>query len=191
MKRISVKIAKILLFTVCFAAAFWYFLDWQSIGTFLLTNASSYASRNGTRITFSGVSGTDSGFTVHNLSVNGRVSFTFSSLTITPRIIASIANLSLVADLAFNDANVRFGQTLNFGNGGMTGFARPSSVHVENLRTNGDFSVSGTITYDVSTGRIARASARLNMPPQWQENISLLQGYLPIVREGENWYLRR
>ena len=191
MKRILLNTAKILLFTACFAAAFWYSLSWQSIGNFVLSTASSYASRNGTRITFSGVSGTNGGFTVHNLSVNGGLSFTFASLTITPRIIASVANLSLAADISFTDANARFGQTLNFGNGGMTVFARPSEIHAENIRTNGDFSVSGSVTFDTRAIRISRASARLNMPPQWEDNISLLQGFLPIVHDGQNWYLRR
>ena len=191
MKRILLNTARILLFIACFAAAFWYSLSWQDVGNFVLSSASSYASRNGTRIAFSGVSGTNNGFTVHNLSVNGAVNFTFASLTINPKIFASLLNIALVADISFTDANARFGQTLNFGSGGMMFFVRPSEIHAENIRTNGDFSVSGSLTFDTKAGRISRASARLNMPRQWEENISLLQGFLPIVHDGQNWYLRR
>ena len=193
MKRITLVTLKVLLFAVCFAAAFWHFLSWQAMGNFLVSGASSYASRNGMRLNFSTVSSNadNSGFTIHNFSVNGAVNFTFASLTITPRIAASVLNLALVADLSFTDANARFGQALNLGSGRMTVFVRPGMIHAENIRTNGDFSVNGTITVDTNAARISRASARLNMPPDWEDNISLLRNFLPIEHDGQNWYLRR
>ena len=191
MRRLLLNIARILLFLVCFGIAFWYSISWQDAGRFAVSTAARIAERNGMRLSFSHVSEVPGGFTVHNLSVNGGINFNLASLTIKPRILDTLLNLALVAEIGFTDASSRLGFTLSLGSGGTTLFVRPSTIYAENLHTDGDLAVSGSLAYDVGRGRISRADARLRMSPQVEEGAPFLQNFLPLVRDGQNWYLRR
>ena len=80
---------------------------------------------------------------------------------------------------------------MNFGDGGVLITAGRSEVLLENLRTNGDFAINGYMTVNPSTMRITRADARLNVPDSFSQNLGMMRNFLPLVQEGDNWYLRR
>ena len=191
MKRSFINALKILLFIVGFGAAVWYFLPWSEIGKFAMSKASGQLSSRGMRIGWSDVSGETDGFTVHNLTINGMANFTFSSVTLRPRIAASLLSLAAVCDVSFRGGNVQLGQVMNFGDGGVLITAGRGEVFLENLRTNGDFALNGYMTVDPSAMRITRANARLNVPDSFSQNLDMMRNFLPLVQEGDNWYLRR
>ena len=191
MKRSFINALKILLFIVGFGAAVWYFLPWSEIGKFAMSTASGQLSSRGMRIGWSDVSGETDGFTVHNLTINGMANFTFSSVTLRPRIAASLLSLAAVCDVSFRGGNVQLGQVMNFGDGGVLITAGRGEVFLENLRTNGDFALNGYMTVDPSAMRITRANARLNVPDSFSQNLDMMRNFLPLVQEGDNWYLRR
>ena len=191
MKRSFINAVKILLFIAGFCAAIWYFLPWAEIGRFAMSAASGQLSSRGMRIGWSDVSGEQDGFTVYNLTINGMANFTFSSVTLRPRIAASVLRLSPVCDVSFRGGNVQLGQVMNFGDGGVLITAGRSEVLLENLRTNGDFAINGYMTVNPSTMRITRADARLNVPDAFSQNLGMMMNFLPLVQEGDNWYLRR
>ena len=191
MKRSLFKSVKILLFIVGFGVAVWYFLPWAEIGRFAMSTASGQLSSRGMRIGWSDVSGEQDGFTVHNLTLNGMANFTFNSVTLRPRILASILSFSAVCDISFRGGNVQLGQVMNFGDGGVLVTAGRSEVLMENLRTNGDFALNGYMTVNPSTMRIGRANARLNVPETFSQNLGMMRNFLPLVQEGDNWYIRR
>ena len=191
MKRSLINAVKILLFIVGFGAAVWFFLPWAEIGKFAMSTASSQLSSRGMRIGWSDVSGETEGFTVHNLTINGMANFTFSSVTLRPQILASILGLSAVCDISFRGGNVQLGQVMNLGDGRVFVTAGRNEILLENLRTNGDFALNGYMTVNPSAMRITRANARLNVPESFVQNLDMLRNFLPLVQEGDNWYLRR
>ena len=64
-------------------------------------------------------------------------------------------------------------------------------ILLEQLRTNGDFAINGYLTIDPARARIGRADAQLNFPKEFADNLNLVKNFLPLVQEGERWYLRR
>ena len=64
-------------------------------------------------------------------------------------------------------------------------------VLLENLRTNGDFSLNGYLTVNTATMKLGRTEARLNVPDSFAQNMNMLKGFLPLVQDGDRWYLRR
>lgn len=191
MKRSVINTLKVLLFIVGFGAAVWYFLPWGEVGKFVMSTASGQLSSRGTRVGWSDVSGEQDGFTVHNLTLNGMANFTFSSVTLRPRILASIMSLSAVCDISFRGLNVQLGQVLNFGDGRVLVTAGRGEVQLGGLRTTGDFAINGDMTVNPSAMRITRANARLRVPENFTQNLDMLRSFLPLVQEGNNWYLRR
>ena len=191
MKHSLLNALKILLFIIGFAGAVWMFLPWREVGKFAMSTAYSQLGGRGMRVGWSDVSGEPDGFTVHNLTLNGMANFTFSSVTLRPRILSSILSFAPVCDISFRGCNVQLGQVLNFGDGGVLLTAGGSEMLLENLRTNGEFSLNGWLTVDSSTMRISRADARLTVPESFSQNMSVLRGFLPLVQEGGRWYLRR
>ncbi|MBQ7220457.1 MAG: hypothetical protein IJS28_05710 [Synergistaceae bacterium] len=191
MKRSLINTLKILLFIAGFGAAVWYFLPWAEIGRFAMSTASSRLSSRGMRIGWSDVSGEDEGFTVHNLTINGMANFTFSSVTLRPQILSSILSLSAVCDISFRGGNIQLGQVMNIGDGRVLLTAGREEVLLENLRTTGEFGISGYMSVNPSAMRIVRANARLNVPDSFAQNLGMLRNFLPLVQDGDTWYIRR
>ena len=191
MKHSLLNALKILLFIIGFAGAVWMFLPWREVGKFAMSTAYSQLGGRGMRVGWSDVSGEPDGFTVHNLTLNGMANFTFSSVTLRPRILSSILSFAPVCDISFRGGSVQLGQVLNFGDGGVTVTAGRSEVMLENLRTNGEFGLNGWMTVNPQTMKIGRADARLNVPESFAQNMSLVQSFLPLTRVGDRWYLRR
>ena len=191
MKRSFINIIKILLLLLGFGFAVWSFLPYREIGKFAMNIAHSQLSSKGMRMSYSDVSGENNGFTVHNLALNGMANVTFSSVTLRPRYLASILSFAPVCDISFRGGNIQLGQVMNFGDGGVLLTAGRNEMLLENLRTNGDFAINGYMTIDLAGMKIGRAEARLNVPDNFSQNLGLLQNFLPLVQEGDRWYLRR
>lgn len=193
MRRTLTITAKILIFLIGFTIALYYFADWQILGKFAVSMAHSRLERIGMRMGYSDVSGTveSDGFTINDLTLNGVANISFGSLTIRPRIIPSILSLAAVCDITFRSCNVRLSQSMNFGDGRFLLTAGRNGVLLENLRTTGEFSLNGYMSIDTGTMKIGQAEALIDIPESFTENMDMLKNFLPLVQEGDRWYLRR
>ncbi|MBQ3401776.1 MAG: hypothetical protein IJG65_00180 [Synergistaceae bacterium] len=189
MKRFLINTTRLLLFLAGFLYALYVFLPWQEAGRFIMSFANGQLERRGMSLSYSDVTGEDDGFTVHNLTASGMGNVSFSSVTLRPRFIASILSLAPVCDVEFRGGSVTFVVTANFGDGRLLLTAGSNEVLLENVHTNGDFSLNGYMTLNVSTMKIGHADARLD-PPEGM-NMDIFRSMLPLVREGDRWYLRR
>ncbi len=191
MKRTLINIIKILLFAVGFVCAVWVFMPWREAGKFAMSVAHSQLQSRGMRVGYSDVSGENDGFTVHNLTLSGMANISFSSVTLRPRILASILGLAPVCDISFRGGSVQIGQVMSIGDGGVLVTVNRNEAMLEQLHTNGDFSLNGYMTIDMGTRKIGRADARLDVPEQFAANMGMMRNFLPLVQEGGRWYLRR
>ena len=190
MKKTLTAIVKILLFLPAFFATLWFCLPWREVGKFAMNIAASQLSTRGNRIAYSDVTGTDDGFIVHNLTANGMADISFGSLALRPRIAASILSLAPVFRIEFRGMNVRLGQVLNLGDGEMM-LTAGREILLENLRTNGDFAVNGSLAVNPSAWRITQADAGLDIPENFAGSMEMLKNFLPLEQVGGRWYLRR
>ena len=191
MKRLVINIVKILLLLTGFVYALWVFMPYREMGKLAMSIAHSQLEKRGMRLAYSDVTGEKDGFTVNNLALNGAVNLSFSSITIRPRILSSILSLGLVSNISFKGLNIQVGQVMNFGDGGFLLTAGLGGILLEQLRTNGDFALNGYLSLDLAKMRIARAEARLNVPEEFEKNLETMKNFLPLVKEGGRWYLRR
>ena len=191
MKRLVINIVKILLLLTGFLYALWVFMPYREVGKLAMSIAHSQLERRGMRLAYSDVTGEQDGFTVNNLALNGAVNLSFSSITIRPRILSSILSLGLVSNISFIGLNIQVGQVMNFGDGGFLLTAGLGGILLEQLRTNGDFALNGYLSIDPARMRIGRAEARLNVPEEFEKNLDMMKNFLPLVKEGGRWYLRR
>lgn len=190
MKRTLITLTKIILFILGFMSALYIFLPWREAGKFAMSVAQSQLQRRGMRLNYSDVLGEDGGFTVNNLTLSGMADVSLSSVTIRPEMMTSILSLSPVCRIDFKGGNVRLGQRMNFGDGGFL-LTAGREILLEELRTNGEFSLDGYMTVDTSTMKIGEAEAKLNVPEVFSQNMGMMQNFLPLVQEGGTWYLRR
>ncbi|MBQ7732625.1 MAG: hypothetical protein IJT58_01225 [Synergistaceae bacterium] len=191
MKRLIITTVKILLLLTGFLYARWVFMPYKEMGKLAMSIAHSQLEKRGMRLAYSDVTGAEGGFTVNNLALNGAVNLSFSSITIRPRILSSILSLGLVSNISFKGLNIQVGQVMNFGDGGFLLTAGLGGILLEQLRTNGDFALNGYLSLDMAKMRIARAEARLNVPEEFEKNLETMKNFLPLVKEGGRWYLRR
>lgn len=191
MKRLIITTVKILLLLTGFLYALWVFMPYREMGKLAMSVAHSQLEKRGMRLAYSDVTGAEGGFTVNNLALNGAVNLSFSSITIRPRILSSILSLGLVCNISFKGLNIQVGQVMNFGDGGFLLTAGLGGILLEQLRTNGDFALNGYLSLDMAKMRIARAEARLNVPEEFERNLETMKNFLPLVKEGGRWYLRR
>lgn len=191
MKRTLTITARVLIFLIGFIIAVYYFMDWGIIGKFAVSTASSRLERLGFRMEYSDVTGENDGFTVNNLRLNGAANISFGSITIRPRIIPSILGMSAVCDINFRDLNIRLGQGMNFGDGRVLLTAGRNEILLENLRTNGEFSLNGYMSINTDNMRLQKSDTSIDIPESFADNMGMLQNFLPLVREGNRWYIRR
>ena len=190
MKKILMISGKVLLFTAGLIFAFYMFMPYRELGNLAVSLGSARLSRMGMKLNYSDVSGEKDGFTVHNMRLSGITELSMSSVTIRPMFSASILSLSPVCEIEFKGCNVRFGQNINIGDGGFL-LTAGHEILLENLRSNGEFSLNGYITIDTGTMKIGHADARLEVPENFSQNMGMLRNFLPLVQEGGKWYLRR
>ena len=184
------RLLTIIIFIAGLLIGIYKYLPYQSIGKLAMSIAHDQLQRRGMRLNYSDVSGEEVGFTVNNLKLSGMPSVSLSSVTIKPEYLSSLATLSPVCEITFKGASIRLGQVLNLGDGGFL-LTAGNEVMLENLRTNGEFSLNGNMTIDMSNMRIGRAEARLEVPESFSQNMGMLRSFLPLVQEGDKWYLRR
>lgn len=191
MKRTLTITARVLIFLIGFIFAVYYFTDWGIIGKFAVSTAHSQLERLGFRMEYSDVTGEKDGFTINNLRLNGAANISFGSITISPRIISCILSMSAVCDINFRNLNIRLGQGMNFGDGGVLLTAGRNEILLENLRTNGEFSLNGYMSINTDNMRIQKSDTRIDIPESFADNMGMLQNFLPLVHEGNRWYIRR
>lgn len=191
MRRTAIALIRTALFVCAFLSSAWHFLDWRSAGQLIMSTASSRLASSGTRIAWSDVTGTDGGFTVHNLAVQGAADAAFQSLTIRPQLLQSLLNMAASCSLSFTGGRARLGMTVDFGNGGVEASVSPSAVELSDIHTDGEFSLTGWLALSPQAMRITNADALVRVPSAMEGNMSLLQSFLPLVNEGGSWYLRR
>ena len=189
--KILIRTIKILLFIVCFFAALYYFLEWRSIGNFAMSFAHSQLERRGMRLNYSDVSGEEGGFTVNNLALSGMVNISLASITIKPQLAATVTSIAPVCYISFRGLSIQLGQVMDFGDGEFTLTAWPGEIELSNLRTNGDFALNGYVTIDLNTMKLGHTEARLDVPENFAQNMGMMRNFLPLVQEGDQWYLRR
>ena len=191
MKKTAFNAVRVILFVTGMVLAMCIFFTWREAGKFGMSIAYSQLSRMGMRMSYSDVSGEADGFTVNNLKLSGVTEISVSSVTIRPRLGASILSLSPVCDISFRGASVRLGQRMNLGDGGFLLTLGRNEILLENLRTNGEFSLNGYLTVDRSNMKIGRAEAVIEVPEAFSGNMGMLRNFLPLTQEGNRWYLRR
>ncbi len=191
MKRTLTNTAKVFIFLIGFIFAVYHFTDWGSIGKFAVSLMHSRLERMNMRMEYSDVSEEEDGFTIGNLTLNGTANVSFNGITIRPRILSSILSLSAVSDINFRGLSIRLGQSMNFGDGELLLTASGNEILFENLRTNGEFALNGYMSIDTGTMRIGRAEARIDVPESFKGNMGMLQNFMPLVQEGNHWYIRR
>ena len=183
---------KALILLAGFLTALWLFMPWREVGAFAMSLAASRMERQGMTLTYRGVEASQGGFTVRDVSLSGFTRFSCESLTLRPELLASLAVLAPVCEVAFTDGRLTIGQPMAFGDGGFVVTASPREVLFEKLRTNGDFRVLGFMTIDPERMKIGRAEAELIVPESFEENMRTLGNFLPLVKEGDGrWFLRR
>ncbi len=190
MKRTLTTITKTILFMAGLFAALYIFMPWREAGKFAMSAAHRILQQRGMRLNYSDISGTDGGFTVHNLKLSGMADISLSSVTIKPEMLSSVLTLAPVCRITFTGGNVRLGQVMNFGDGGFL-LTAGREIMLDDLRTNGEFSLNGYMTIDTSTMRIGHADARLGIPESFSQNMNMMKNFLPLTQEGGAWYLRR
>lgn len=191
MKKTAINILRVILFVTGMISAMYIFFTWRDVAKFGMSIAYGQLNRMGMRMSYSDVSGEADGFTVNNLMLSGLTEISVSSVTIRPRLAASVLSLSPVCDISFRGASVRLGQRMNLGDGGFLLTLGRNEILLENLRTNGEFSLNGYLTVDRSNMKIGRADARIEVPEAFKSNMGMLRNFLPLTQEGNRWYLRR
>ena len=191
MKKTVLYIFSGIIFLSCLAVSSWYFLDWTQIGTAAINYAYSQASSRGMRLSYTDMAGVEGGFAVNNLSMSGMVNIRFGTIIIRPKILTSIISLSGVCDIEFRDAQLQLGRTMKLGNGSCMLTLSPPEIIMENIRTAGELSVEGSVSFNPQAMRITRASARVVVPEELSPALEAMRNFLPLVHEGGNWYLRR
>ncbi|MBR1673033.1 MAG: hypothetical protein IJ702_08900, partial [Fretibacterium sp.] len=174
-----------------FCAALWVFMPWREAGMAALSLGASGLEGKGMRLDFSDVEGEEGGFTVNGLSVGGFVNFSFASLTLRPQLLASLMSLAPVCEMEFRGGSMMMGQKMNLGDGGFLLTAAPSEVLLEGLHADGDFVLEGFLTIDPARMKIGRAEAEMKVPASFEGNMDTLKNFLPLVKEGNRWFLRR
>ena len=139
-----------------------------------------------------GVEDARDGFSVKDVTLSGFTRFSCASMTLRPDLLASLALLAPVCEVAFSRGSLTMGQPMAFGDGRFLLTASPTEVSFEELRTDGDFRIRGFLTLDLGRMKIGRAEAELLVPEAFEENMETLRNFLPLEKEGDGrWFLRR
>lgn len=192
MKRYLANILKILILLAGFMFSLWVFMPWREVGRASMNLAGRFLEQRGMQLSWSDIMGLDDGFTINNLSVSGAMNISFESITLRPEILTSILSLAGVCNINFRGGNFRVGLSVDFGDGGFLLTASPNEILLEQLRTNGDFSLNGYMAINPVTRRITRADASVDVPDSFLGNMNMLRSFLPLIRDGNGrWHLRR
>ncbi|WP_299302070.1 hypothetical protein [uncultured Fretibacterium sp.] len=190
--RLLKRALRALILLAGFLAALWAFMPWREVGSFAMALAASRMERQGMTLTYSGVEDVRGGFSVRDVTLSGFTRFSCASMTLRPDLLASLALLAPVCEVAFSRGSLTMGQPMAFGDGRFLLTASPTEVSFEELRTDGDFRIRGFLTLDLGRMKIGRAEAELLVPEAFEENMETLRNFLPLEKEGDGrWFLRR
>ncbi|MBQ7155670.1 MAG: hypothetical protein IJR85_08980 [Synergistaceae bacterium] len=185
------RFLKVLIFLVALVIGIIVYFPNEEAGRLLMSMASNQLSSRGVRLEYTDVKGIDGGILVNNLKVAGGVNINFREAEFIPQFIGSITGLAPKCRVNFKGCSVQMGATMNLGDGRVTVSATPSEINLEDLRTNGELSLNGSLAVNPSTQRITRANARVNVPDSLAPHMNMLKSFLPLVEDGGRWYLRR
>lgn len=192
MKKTVKRLSRIVLFLAAFGVAAYWAMPWGQVGEYIFSNMAKKMSQQGSSLSYTSVSASGNGFTVEDVAAKGLIKFSFKSLTVTPDLLGSLFNLAPTSRVSFTQGAFQMSQPLLLGNGRMTAMLRPDEIFLENLRTDGDFSVNGFVGIAPAQGRISRAEASIKVSENLESDMELLKGFLPLVKEAQGrWVLRR
>ena len=194
-------------FVVGAVLAAWFFMPWKQVGESVLLFAARWTS---SRIAYASVGGVPGGFSVQGLEVHGllgMVDISFRTLTVTPDMASSLLNMTPTCRFAFTggalgDIAVTPRKKIPgifLGNGrvaaSFTDFTG-EKVLLEDLRTNGDLALNGTLLFAFSDApfiRQADVMLAVNSAPFERELSSLQMAFgLPLRQEASGrWSLRQ
>ena len=185
------RTVKILVFIAAFLAVLIARFPKEEAGRFLLSVAGRQLSPRGLRLEYSDVRGSPGGLLVNNLKLSGAVNVRFREVMLRPEILGSIISLSAQCYVEFKGCSVQVGTTLVLGDGHVIIRLMPDEVELEDLRTNGELGINGSLSISPSTQKITHASARVTVPSELEPHMGLLRTLLPLEQDNGRWYLRR
>ncbi|MDR2528277.1 MAG: hypothetical protein LBD04_04565 [Synergistaceae bacterium] len=191
-------------FVVGVVLAAWFFMPWKQVGESALLFAARWTS---SRIAYASVGGVPGGFSVQGLEVHGllgMVDISFRTLTVTPDIASSLLNMVPTCRFAFTggalgDIAVTPRKKIPgifLGSGRVAASFTEEEVLLEDLRSNGDLTLNGTLLFALSDGpfiRQADVMLAVNFAPFEKELPSLQMAFgLPLRQEASGrWSLRQ
>ena len=193
------KILRLLLKTFVFfvglVIAAWIFMPWKQVGEYAFSKAAAGTAGSGTPLSFSEVETADSGFTVSDVSVGGFMKASFRSVTFRPDLLGTLLNMAPTCRVSFAGGEmVMMSSPIRFGNGRFLAVATPKEIFLDELRTDGEFSISGFLGINPVQKRISRAEAAIKTSEALESSMEFLKNgnILPLVQDGPGrWFLRR
>ena len=185
------KLLKVLIFLVSLIAGIIIFFPTEEAGRLLMSVAANQLNARGIRLEYTDVKGITGGIAVNNLKVAGGVNVNFREAEFVPQWLGSVLGLAPMCQVNFKGCSVQLGTTLSLGDGRVTVRASPGEIELEDMRTNGDLALNGSLSVNPSTQKIVHANARVNVPDSLAPHMNMLRSFLPLVQEGGRWYLRR
>ena len=185
------KLLKVLIFLAALIVGTIIYFPNEEAGRLLMSVAANQLNSRGVRLEYTDVKGIDGGISVSNLKVAGGVNINFREAEFVPLWLGSILGLAPQCRVNFKGCSVQMGTTFTLGDGRVTISATPSEIELEDMRTNGELSLSGSLSVNPSTQKIVHANARLTVPEELAPHMNMLRSFLPLVQDGGRWYLRR
>lgn len=185
------RLAKVIIFLAAFIAVLIVCFPKEEAGSFVMSVAAKQLSPRGIRIEYSDVRGAPGGIIVNNLKLSGGVNVRFREVMLRPEFMGSILGLAPMCYVEFKGCSVQIGTVLTLGDGHVMVRARMDEIELEDMRTNGELGINGSLAVSPSTQKITHAQARVNVPEALEPHMGLLQSLLPLVQDNGRWYLRR
>ena len=196
---------KALLFLVGLFLTGWFFMPWKQMGEAVLLSASRHLPASAS-FAYSTVENTRNGFVVNNLELRnlmGMVDVYFSTLTIVPDIVTSFFGMAPTSQVLFTGAIIgdiavtplRKIPGVAPGNGRVVVSVNNQGIFLDNMRSDGELSASGSLLADPSAMKILWADMVMDVKSEaFEENLAIIGAVsgLPLHREGQGrWSLRR
>jgi hypothetical protein len=106
----------------------------------------------------------------------------------------SLRRFAGVLDLSFGAGELRvFGKSLSWSGGSARIVYKKGVLHIQSFRSSGEFRGQGDLSISLKTRRIATAAVAFRIPPEKDDLVMPLQGFLPLRKgtEAGQWFLER
>ncbi|MDR1979883.1 MAG: hypothetical protein LBQ42_14205 [Synergistaceae bacterium] len=205
MKTVKILL-KICVFVAGVVAAGWVFMPWKQVGETVLLSASRRL-KAPFLIAYSSVGNVPGGFAVEDLDVRGLMGMldvSFKKLTIVPDILASLLNMAPTCRVAF--AGNALGEIsvtplkkipgVVIGSGRVAVSFNRQGILLEELRSDGDLSMNGSLLLAPSADRLIHwANVAINVKSElFEKELPSLEAALglPLQQDAPGrWFLRR